>query len=112
MTTAKLTWSVEKRKVADLKNWDKNPRKITEEAFNKLKERINKRGFHDVIKTDGHDVILSGNQRKRALTELGFEEVNVMIPSRDLADQEKDAVALESNKNDGMWDWDIMANKL
>lgn len=103
-----LNWTVQKAKVADLINAEKNPRKITEDAFAKLKERITKRGFHDVIKTDGHNVILSGNQRKRALMDLGVEEVNIMVPSRDLTQEEKDAVLLESNRNDGIWDDEML----
>jgi DNA modification methylase len=105
-----LTWKVEKRQVSDLKNWEKNPRKITAVAFGKLKDRIIKRGMHDVLKTDGHDVVLSGNQRKRALIDLGITEVFVMIPSRELTEEEKGTIALESNKNDGEWDWDMLAN--
>lgn len=111
MTIEKLEWTVKKGKVSDLINWDKNPRKITEESFERLKDRITKRGFHDVIKTDGHGVILSGNQRKRALQALGIEEVNIMVPNRDLTDTEKDAIAIESNRNDGVWDHDMLANQ-
>ena len=99
-----IEWKVEKRKVAELKTWEKNPRKITEEAFAKLKSRIEKRGFHDVIKLDTENNILSGNQRKRALSELGIEEVDCKIPLRELTDNEKKEICLESNRNDGFFD--------
>lgn len=103
-----LKWTVEKRKVSDLKNLETNPRKITEEAFERLKQRITDRGFHDVVKIDTKNIILSGNQRKRALVELGIEEVFVMVPSRDLTDKERDGIVLESNKNDGTWDMEML----
>ena len=107
----KITWIAEKRKLSDLKNWEKNPRKITKEAFDKLRERISKRGFHDVIKIDTDNNVLSGNQRKRVLIDLGIEEVNVLVPSRELTDKERKEVVLESNLNDGIWDFDILGNE-
>lgn len=80
-------------------------------AFEKLKKRITARGFHDVLKIDTEGFILSGNQRKRALVDLGISEVNVLIPSRPLTSEERDKVVLESNRNDGEWDFDILANE-
>jgi hypothetical protein len=110
MADLNINWSVDKRKVADLKLWDKNPRTITKEAFERLKDRIIKRGFHDVIKIDIDNTVLSGNQRKQALVDLGVEEVSVLIPDRKLTDEEREKIALESNRNDGVWDYDMLAN--
>lgn len=102
----KLVWLVKKLSVSDLKSWKKNPRKISKEAFEKLKERIKARGFHDVIKIDTDNTILSGNQRKKALQELGIKEVTVLYPNRKLTKEERNKVALESNFNDGTWDFE------
>ena len=104
-TSVQLEWHPERRSVRELKNWKLNPRKITREAFSKLKERITERGFHDVIKIDLDNTVLSGNMRKKALVELGVKEVTVLLPNRPLTDKEKSAVALESNFNDGTWDF-------
>jgi len=100
-----INWIAEKRKVADLKEWPENPRKINKEEFRRLKERIKTRGFHDVIKVDTNGFILSGNQRKKALQELGVEEVTVVVPDRELTEEESKKIALESNIQDGEWDW-------
>lgn len=105
-TSQQINWITSRRKLADLKHWDKNPRKISPEKIEMLKERIRARGFHDVIKIDLHDVILSGNCRKEVLVQLGIEEVNVLIPSRELTDQEKEKVGLESNLHDGQFDFE------
>lgn len=105
-----ITWKAEKRNVADLIEWDKNPRKITDQAFEKLKQRIRERGFHDVIKIDTDNVVLSGNMRKKALVDLNIQEVNVLVPERKLTDEERDKVALESNRNDGTWDFEMLGN--
>lgn len=106
----KITWTIERKKVADLKAWEQNPRSISKASFEKLKNRIVERGFHDVIKIDTDGTILSGNQRKKALTELNVEEVYCLIPDRALSEQERQSVALESNRNDGEWDWDLLTN--
>ena len=99
----KLNWKVEIRKVKDLLPWEENPRTITKIALEKLKDRIKERGFHSVIVIDKDNIILSGNQRKTALTELGIEEVNVLVPNRSLTSNERIKIALESNHNDGNW---------
>lgn len=104
--TIKLTWHPEKRKVKDLKIWSANPRKISKDAFEKLKERIKRRGFHDVIKIDLDGTILSGNQRKKALLELGVQEVTTLVPNRKLSKEERNSIGLESNVNDGTWDFE------
>jgi len=103
-----LVWHVEKLAVKKLKVWMKNPRKITKEAFARLKERIVKRGFHDVIKVDTDYTILSGNKRKEALMELGITEVIALIPNRPLTEEERNKIALESNINDGDWDFELL----
>jgi len=106
--TTALTWSAKKLSVSELKIWKQNPRKISKESFEKLKERIVERGFHDVIKVDTDFTILSGNQRKSALLDLKMEEVLVLIPSRPLTEDERSKVALESNHNDGIWDYELL----
>lgn len=106
----KIHWHTEKRKVATLKEWEKNPRKISEEDFEKLKASIVERGFHDVLKVDTDNTIISGHQRKRALTDLGITEVEVLVPDRPLTEQERDIIAVESNRHRGTFDFDILAN--
>ena len=103
-----IKWHAEKRDVKNLNSWLANPRRITKESFSKLKERIQKRGFHDVIKIDTDDTVLSGNQRREALLDLGVKEVTVLIPSRKLTEDERNKIALESNTNDGEWDMNLL----
>lgn len=105
-----IDWRIEKRKVAELKEWPENPRTITQEAFERLKNKIIKNGFHDVLTLDTNDVILSGNRRKEALLQLGVEEVFCIIPERVLTEEERQSVALESNITEGEWDWGQMGN--
>jgi DNA modification methylase len=103
-----INWTTEKRKVADLKHWEENPRKITPEKLEELKDKIKERGFHDVIKLDENGMILSGNMRKEALEQLGIQEVNVLVPDRELTTEEKILVGIESNIQAGEFDKDIL----
>lgn len=102
----KLSWTAGVREVKDLLPWQENPRKISKVALDKLKEKITQNGFHSVIVIDIDNTILSGNQRKIALTELGVKTVSVMIPSRKLSDEERRRIGIESNINDGEWDFE------
>lgn len=101
-----ITWRTETRKVADLVPWSENPRSITKKALDKLVSRIKERGFHSAIVVDTDNTILSGNQRKKALEQLKIAEVAVLIPSRKLTRDEREKIALESNLNDGEWDFE------
>lgn len=103
-----LIWNSEKRALQDLKDWPYNPRTISESSFHRLIERIKLRGFHDVIKLDTNNQILSGNQRRRALMELGYTEVNVLVPNRELTEEEADSIIIESNRQDGEWDFQTL----
>ena len=105
-----LVWHTECRPISTLKEWDLNPRKISAEKMKHLTERIELRGFHDVIKIDTDGTILSGNQRKKALIKLGVEEVNVLVPNRKLTEDEREKVALESNTQDGTWDLEKLSS--
>jgi len=106
MTKQKIKWGTETRKVKDLLTWDKNPRTISKSAMDTLKQRIRDRGFHAVLVIDTDNTVLSGNQRKVALEEMGEEEVTVLVPNRKLTEKERGAIALESNSNDGEWDFE------
>ena len=102
----KITWHTEIWKVENLIPWGKNPRKIVKTALKKLIDRIKQRGFHAVIVIDKDGTILSGNQRKLALEELGIKEITVLVPNRALTEEERNKIALESNLNDGEWDFE------
>lgn len=113
-----LQWIAVRMDLDELKPLDKNPRKVTKAALDKVKDRLRKRGFHDVVKIDTDHVILSGNVRTRAMLELAKEDaedvrfitVNVLTPSRELTVEEREAIILESNRHDGEWDQEMLAD--
>lgn len=111
MEKLKIQWVHKTAKVADLKEWKKNPRKLTETKYQKLLADIQEFGFHDVLKIDTDGTILSGHQRKRALTELEIEEVGVLFPDRSLTESEREIISIASNKQAGTFDFDILGNE-
>lgn len=105
-----INWKPELRNVVDLKHWDKNPRKITEVNYARLKKKMTEEGMHQVLTVDTDDTVLSGNQRLDIHLELGLEQVWCMVPERALTAEERDKVGLQSNIIEGMWDADMLAN--
>lgn len=105
-----IKWVAEIRNVSELRHWDKNPRKITEEAYSRLKNKILSEGMHQVLTIDTDGTVLSGNQRLEVLKEVGVEQVWCMLPERALTDKERDKVGLQSNIIEGTWDSDMLAN--
>lgn len=91
-----------------------NPRTISKDAYEKLKRSIernpdgltaNKIGYKDGI-------IISGNQRYRALQELGLELKPEWFKDLSGWTQEQiDEWVIQSNISAGEWDWDILANE-
>ncbi len=102
----KITWQTEVREVKDLLPWKQNPRKISKEALERLKNKITQNGFHSVIVIDTDNTILSGNQRKTALIELGISTVTVLVPNRKLSEEERRRIGIQSNILDGQWDFE------
>ncbi len=91
-----------------------NPRTISKAAYEKLKASIerNPDGLtaNKIAYKDG--IIISGNQRYRALTELGLEHKKEWF--KDLSGwtpEQIDEWIIQSNISAGEWDWDILANE-
>lgn len=99
----KINWTVEKRKVSDLKFWEDNPRNISTAGLQQLRDKIIAKGLHAVLTIDVDNTVLSGNQRLAVARELALEEVWVILPERALSEQERIEVGLESNINEGEW---------
>ena len=104
MSKAPLTWSREVRKIADLKAADYNPRKMTEAEERDLAESIDEFGtVVPLVVNIGKrkDVLIGGHQRTKLYEKKGIEEVEVMVPSRELTLTEEKRLNLRLNKNTG-----------
>ncbi len=108
-----LVWHTEIRKIKDLKEHEKNPRKITKDQLEKLKQSLENFNYVETIVVNLDNTILAGHMRIRALKALGRgkEEIEVRVPNRQLTPKEAEEYLIRSNKNTGEWDWERLANE-
>lgn len=92
-----------------LKPWKNNPRTITDEELNKLKDSIQRKPYfinaRPIVVSDrtGELVVIAGNQRLKALKELGWSEAPCIVFHCETEEEEAD-IALTDNHNNGEWD--------
>lgn len=108
-----LIWHTESRKIKDLKEHEKNPRKITKDQMEKLKQSLKSFNYVETIVINLDNTILAGHMRIKALKALGRgkEEIEVRVPNRQLMPKEAEEYLIRSNKNSGEWDWERLANE-
>lgn len=98
--------------IKDIKPNPKNPRIIRDSNFKTLLRSL--KDFPEMLEArqiviDEDNIILGGNMRYKALTELKVKKVPV-IKVTGLTDEKKDEFIIKDNVNYGVWDWDILAN--
>ena len=104
---------MERVPINSIRNNPINPRLVNTAKFEKLKQSI--QDFPQmlelrtiVINEDG--IILGGNMRYKALVELGYKEVPVIVAEHITKEQENEFI-IKDNLGFGDWDWDILANE-
>lgn len=98
------TWPIHK-----LKEWDKNPRSITKNGFERLKRQISQLGQYKPLLITSDGMVLGGNMRLKAYRDLGITDVWVSIVTpKD--EHEKLEYALSDNDRAGFYDNDLLAN--
>lgn len=98
--------------ISSLKPAEYNPRRMTVDQHDRLKESIEKFGLVDPIIVNNHadreNIVIGGHQRLKIAQELGMENVPVVYVDLD-EDRERE-LNLRLNKNNGEWDYDMLAN--
>jgi ParB-like chromosome segregation protein Spo0J len=102
------TWHIDQ-----LIPYDRNPRKITPAAVQKVARSITKFGFNSPIIVDEEGVILAGHTRREALISLGATQVAVIV-KHDLNEQQKRAYRIMDNRagEEAEWDGDLLKIEL
>ena len=108
----RIIWKLENKKVSELKEFAKNPRRLTEKGLKDLESSIKKFGIAEPIVVNADNMIVGGHGRKRVLEKLKIEQVDCYVPNRLLDDKEVDELCVRLNKNiAGEFDFDILANE-
>ena len=106
---------IQTKQLNELTLLETNPRQISKENFQKLKDSIQKdKEFLNsrpilCYPEDGKLIIYAGNQRYRACQELKMTEIPVIIDPNATAETIKNRVILD-NIEFGNWDFDVLAN--
>lgn len=104
-----IQWTERTVRVADLKPYERNPRTISKRDFFKLKQSLRKTGYHSRILAQPDLRVIGGHMRIRALLELEVKGVVVLVPSRELSEEEFKQVLIQDNLSFGTWDHEILS---
>lgn len=100
---------IEYTPVSTLKTHERNPRKIDEEDFERLKKSIiDNPDFFEVrpILATSTGRVFAGNMRLRAALAIGMEEVPVAI--MDVTPERERELMIRDNVANGKWDYEIL----
>lgn len=87
----------------EIKPYWKNPRETNDLAVRKVKESIKEFGYNQYITVDKDNVIVTGHTRYKALKELGFDKIKVIV--LDLPPQKIRQYRIIDNKVTEYNDW-------
>lgn len=108
MAPTKLKFAADKterRKVADLKPYPRNPKTHPASQIASLVAMIREFGFTQPLIVDEDDMILAGHGRRLAAIEMGLAEVPVVVLPG-LSDNQKRAIVIADNKSNELGGWD------
>lgn len=106
-----ITWKLETRKLSQLKDHPKNPRRLSKDQEFHLRTSLEKFGIVDKIAINTDGTIIGGHQRKRVIKKMGMKSVECYVPDRELNEIEMDELNIRLNKNTGEFDWECLANE-
>lgn len=105
-----MFWKIEKRRIEDLKGFEKNPRKFTKKGLKDLKQSIEKCGDANIITINTDNTVIGGHARLEVMRQLKYEEVDVKVPDHFLNEDEIKEICVRLNANTaGEWDFEKLA---
>lgn len=111
MQLSKIEWKSEYRLIKELIPSKKNPRLLKKKEAEDIEKSLNRFGLCEPIVINQDNQIIGGHQRVCILKKNKLKEVQVFVPNRMLTQQEVDELNIRLNKNQGEFDFDILANE-
>jgi DNA modification methylase len=108
-TAKPIKWKQSEVAVADLVPYERNPRRISDKAFQRLVDKIKRNGYHQRILATKDLRIIGGHQRIKALQSLGIATIEVLTPDRALSEAQFRELLVTDNLQDGEFDFDMLA---
>jgi site-specific DNA-methyltransferase (adenine-specific) len=109
-----INWKNASVNIAELKDYEFNPRKIADKEIEKLTSHIKEDGYHQRIIVNSDYTIIGGHQRKKALLAAGYKKndvIDVLISDRLLSAEELDRINIRDNLPFGEYDFDILNDR-
>ncbi len=105
-----LVWRLEKRILRDLIPNERNPRQLTKTQESQLKKSLEKYGLIDkpIVQKN---YLIGGHQRVTVMLSMGVEECDCWVTDDDLSKEDIEELMIRLNRNQGEWDFDILANE-
>lgn len=104
-------------KLTQVKANPNNPRVIRDDKFAKLKqsiiefpEMLEKRPLVCFTDADGKFVVLGGNMRLKALSDIGAKEIPIILAD-DWTAEQRAQFLIKDNTHYGKWDTEMLANE-
>lgn len=98
--------TVKNVKLTELRPYENNPRRVSEEAINAVVNSIREFGFKVPVIIDKDKVIVAGHTRVLAAQRLKLAEVPCIVAD-DLTPEQIRAFRLVDNKTSDLTDWDF-----
>lgn len=102
-----MLWVSKSVRIDELKPFEKNPRQISPEHFTKLVNSLIQDGYHQRIIATKDLRIIGGHQRIKALKQLGYTELDVLVPAdgeEPMTDEQFKRILIRDNLEYGGWD--------
>lgn len=107
-----IEWIETEVPLKSLKEYDRNPRRISKDSFAKLVKSLKEDGYHQRVVINQDGTIIGGHQRKKAFKEAGYkptDKIKVLKPNRLLQEDEFKRINVRDNAIYGEWDIDMLA---
>lgn len=104
-----IRWTEKTVSVAELRPYERNPRIISDAAYERLKASLKENGYHQRIIAQPDLRVIGGHQRFRALKELGIDEVQVLVPSEELTEAQFRRILIQDNLPFGTFNLEMLA---
>ena len=97
-------------KAMDIKTNFGNPRKISKEKKQELKESLEKNGDFGIFLIDEQDNVIAGNQRLAIINSMNPEQELLCKRLIGYTEAELRAINIKDNTHSGEWDLELLAN--
>jgi len=105
-----MQWKLETRELSELRGYEKNPRSLSDKEHRHLSDSIDRFGLVDKPVINRDNTVIGGHQRIEVLAAKGATAVECWVPNQELDEKDMEELNIRLNRNNGSWDYDILAN--